>query len=323
MTRARSRDLLDHAIAAMVAAIDVYNKPDFRYRSESFTILALNAWELLLKAKWLALHGNRLNSLYAREASIRKRHRYKRTSSGGYCTHGFVWLSKQLAEKKILDAACLENLNLLAEQRNLAVHFYHRSPEFAERIQQIGMAAVRNFFIAVKDWFEVDLSTMNFYMMPLSFVPAPSVNQNVILTKDEKRFLEYLFEKIKASQDQNLGRYSIAIQMEVRFDCSRKPVTPAVCVSDDQGATKVYLEEQEIRTLYPWDYEELTRQCRERYCDFKVNSRYHALRRELEKNSKYARERRLDPNKDRPKKTFYSPAILNAFDKQYKCRGCS
>ncbi|CDM66722.1 DUF3644 domain-containing protein [Pyrinomonas methylaliphatogenes] len=77
--KARSRELLDHAIAAMVAAIDVYNKPDFPYRAESFTILALNAWELLLKAKWLVMNKNRLNSLYMREGKGGKRPRYKRT----------------------------------------------------------------------------------------------------------------------------------------------------------------------------------------------------------------------------------------------------
>lgn len=67
LMKARSKELLDRAIAAMVAAIDVYNKLDFRYRAESFTILALNAWELLLKAKWLAMNRNRLSSLYVRE----------------------------------------------------------------------------------------------------------------------------------------------------------------------------------------------------------------------------------------------------------------
>ena len=44
----------------MVAAIEIYNKPQFSYRPQSFAILALNAWELLFKAKWLADHKNHL-----------------------------------------------------------------------------------------------------------------------------------------------------------------------------------------------------------------------------------------------------------------------
>ncbi|MEW6526391.1 MAG: DUF3644 domain-containing protein [Spirochaetota bacterium] len=85
--KARSRELLDRSIAAMVAAIDVYNKPDFRYRAESFTILTLNAWELLLKAKWLAMHRNRLSSLYVQQGGGSKRSRYKHTRSGSPFTH--------------------------------------------------------------------------------------------------------------------------------------------------------------------------------------------------------------------------------------------
>ncbi len=76
--KSRSKILRERAVAAMVAAIDVYNKPDFRYRAESFVILALNAWELLLKAKWLSLHNNRLSSLYIRERGRGKGTRYKR-----------------------------------------------------------------------------------------------------------------------------------------------------------------------------------------------------------------------------------------------------
>lgn len=36
------------AEAAVLAAIELYNKPDFRYREEAFAILILNAWELIL-----------------------------------------------------------------------------------------------------------------------------------------------------------------------------------------------------------------------------------------------------------------------------------
>lgn len=50
----KSGDLLAKSLQAAVAAIEIYNKPDFRYREESFAVLICNAWELLLKAKVLA-----------------------------------------------------------------------------------------------------------------------------------------------------------------------------------------------------------------------------------------------------------------------------
>ena len=51
------RGLLDKPIASMLSAIEVYNKPNFQYREETFAILAVNAWELLLKA--IILRQNR------------------------------------------------------------------------------------------------------------------------------------------------------------------------------------------------------------------------------------------------------------------------
>jgi len=34
----------------MLAAIEIYNKPQIEYRDECFVILLMNAWELFLKA---------------------------------------------------------------------------------------------------------------------------------------------------------------------------------------------------------------------------------------------------------------------------------
>lgn len=39
--KSRSNELLDKSIAAMIAAIEIYNKPDFMYRGETFSILAI------------------------------------------------------------------------------------------------------------------------------------------------------------------------------------------------------------------------------------------------------------------------------------------
>lgn len=37
------RGLLDKSMASMLSAIEIYNKPDFKYREETFAILAINA----------------------------------------------------------------------------------------------------------------------------------------------------------------------------------------------------------------------------------------------------------------------------------------
>jgi hypothetical protein len=55
----RSVRFLQKAESALLSSIEVYNRPTFAYREETFAILALNAWELLLKAKLLAEHDNK------------------------------------------------------------------------------------------------------------------------------------------------------------------------------------------------------------------------------------------------------------------------
>jgi len=314
--KARSRELLDRAIAARVAAIDVYNKPDFPYRAESFTILALNAWELLLKAKWLAMNRNRLSSLYVRQGKGSKRPRYKRTHSGNPLTHGLDYLAKKLSEQKLLDEACRKNLEALGELRDTVVHFYHSSPKLAERIQELGMATVKNFAAAVQDWFEEDLSRFNFYLMPLSFVAPPSETSAVELHNAEKNFLDYIKGLDTGESDPN-ARYSVAINIEVRFVRSKSTGATPVCLTNDPNAPAIRLTEEQIRERYPWDYRELTERCKERYSDFKVDQKYHQLRKGLETDKRFAHERRLDPEKPQPKKMFFSSSILQEFDKHY------
>jgi hypothetical protein len=54
---------VDKSAAAITAAVEVYNKPAFPYREETFAILALNAWELLVKPKVLKDANNAPSSL--------------------------------------------------------------------------------------------------------------------------------------------------------------------------------------------------------------------------------------------------------------------
>lgn len=315
--KARSKELLERAIAAMLAAIEVYNKPSFPYRAESFTILAVNAWELLLKAKWLADHKNRLSSLYVRQGSGTKRKRIKKTAAGNPFTHGLDYLSKQLFQSRALHENAWKNLQILSEMRNSAVHFYHGNPDFAERLQEIGAAAVKNFHAACTDWFRVNLSRYNLYLMPLAFVSSSGTAAAVVLHAGEKRFLKYVSGL--QQDDHPDSPYSVAVNVELRFVKSKAKDALAVKVTTDPNALPVRLTEEQIRDRYPWDYWQLTRHCRERYSDFKIDKNYHRVRKGLESDSRYTHIRLLDPgNPHSAKKVFYTSGILVMFDKYYK-----
>jgi hypothetical protein len=57
-------NLVENSLQAALSSIEIYNKPDFKYREQVFVILNVNAWELLLKAKILKDSNDDLTSLY-------------------------------------------------------------------------------------------------------------------------------------------------------------------------------------------------------------------------------------------------------------------
>ena len=71
MSRARYLKLADNAIDACIAAIELYNKPDFAYREEAFAILMFNAWELLLKARIVQESSRKIRSIEVWESRKR------------------------------------------------------------------------------------------------------------------------------------------------------------------------------------------------------------------------------------------------------------
>lgn len=141
--KSRSKELYEKAVSAMVSAIEIYNKPDFKYREETFSILAVNAWELLLKAKWLRNNNNQIRSLYIFETRLKKdgkpykRKSIKLTSAGNPFTHGLEYLARKLTEKKDLPEEARLNLQALTEIRDSSVHFYHKNDLFARQLQEV------------------------------------------------------------------------------------------------------------------------------------------------------------------------------------------
>ncbi len=322
--KSRSKELLDRAIAATVAAVEIYNKPDFPYRSDTFCILAINGWELLLKAKWLKENGNKIQSLYVKEygtnsdGSKSKRKTVKRTRAQIPFTHGLDYLARILVEQNQLDPIAKDNLDSLLVLRDTSVHFFHQSEQrLAESLQEIGAASLKNFVLTVQEWFAHDLSDFNFYLMPLAFVELPRQSEAIVLNGAERNFLRYV-KHLEEKPKRNDSEYAVMINYEVRFTRSKAKDVPQIRVTNDPNATEVRMTEEQIRENYPWDYGELTDRCRKRYKDFKENAKYHKIRKPLLENEKFCRVRYLDPgNPKSAKKRFYNSNILQEFDKHY------
>jgi hypothetical protein len=321
--KARSKELLDRAVAATVAAIEIYNKPDFLYREEAFAVLAINGWELLLKAKWLTDHSNKVSSLYVmkprekKDGTKSKQLQIKTTPSGNPFTHSLDFLAKKLVETKTLDVKAWANIQALMAMRDSSIHFYNRSGAFPIRLQEIGAASLKNFVAATKSWFRRDMTEFNFYLMPLSFIALPQQTEGVILNHEEKKFLAFV-ESLEPANDDASSPYSVTVNIDIKFTRSKAKDALGVQVTRNPNAPEVRLTEEQIREKYPWDYDRLNSECMKHYSDFKRVSKYHDLRKRLLKDKRYGEIRFLDPgNTKSSKKSFYSPNIMQELDKHY------
>ena len=318
--KSRSKQLLDKAIAATVAAIEIYNKPDFQYREETFSILAINGWELLFKAKWLEENHNKIQFLYVKERRQKKdggksnKQTIKRTRSGNPFTYSLDYLAKKLIEQKHLEQNAWVNIQALIELRDSSVHFYNSSSNFAQKLQEIGAASLENFVSLVSEWFKRDLSEFNFYLMPLSFVDLPTQAKAIVSNKEEQNFLNYL-EHLEVEAD---SKYFVTVDIGVRLLRSSEKNALGVHTTSNPDAQEVYLTEEDMRKEYPWICEQLTQKCRERYSNFIQNKEYNGIRLSLHENRKFCYIRYLNPtNPKSSKQVFYKPSILDEFDKHY------
>jgi len=324
--RSKPIRLYEKAEAALISAIEIYNKPSFAYREETFAILAINAWELLLKAKVLAENDNKLRALYIYErrtnadGMLSKKSYPKRNRVGNLQTIGLgaAIVSLERKAETRLPTEVRANLEALIEVRDNAVHFVSAGFALAKSVLEIGTASLKNFVALAEKWFGRDLSAYSLYLMPIGFLATPAATA-IATAKDEGRLVSYLRNLVATqSATTSSSSYHIALDVNISFKRSATDAISTFTLTNDPNAPHVYLTEEDIRAKYPWDYSELVRRCRARYSDFKENEEFHKIRRPLLDDSRFARYRFLDPGNPRSsKKLFHNTNILSEFDKHF------
>lgn len=325
--KSRSRLMLEKSISAMLSAIEIYNKPDFRYREETFSVLCINAWELLLKAKVLNLASNKVASLYVMEFKYLKNgnkssiKRPKTNRSGNAHSISIFEAYRIITEDYgvKLDHAISDNLVAITEVRDNSIHFVNDDLLLSLKVQELGTASLQNYLHLVNNWFGDVLSGYNFYLMPLSFFRDFNSAPGVVLNACERNVLDFI-KKTEEQYDaqEDLRDYNLTLRIDLKFQKVKSGSGLPVQITNDPSAPAVRLTEEDITDKYPWDYEVLTTRLGRRYSDFKVNAKYHKIRKSLESDRKYAYERFLNPNNPKGgKKTLYNPNIQKEFDKHY------
>lgn len=323
--KGKVKSILEKSVAACVSAIEIYNKPDFKYREETFSILLVNAWELLLKAKVLAASGNDIRSIQAVDVNGK----VKKNRVGNPMTIDINHAVQRLFDKKLLDERCKENISLLIEVRDNAIHFINKSTDLSRKVLEIGTAGLSNYVAAMDEWFGKDLSSYNFYLMPMSFFHLTDLESLSILShnKQIRNVLRYFQEVESQYPPDGNDSYSITLRIQTQF--VRTYATDRVVevkYTDNPDAPEVRVSEENIfKYKYPMTYSNLVDKLKNRYVDFKPDGRFFSIKKEFEDQQKYG-ERFCKVNyldvigKSGSQKKFYSQEILKEFDKHYTKR---
>ena len=329
MSRKRKyKYLLEKAILAAIAAVDAYNKPIFPYKQEAFVILMTNAWELLLKAKWIHNHGNDIRSIFVKQ----KNRRYKRNRAGNIMTYDLTYLLNQMKNAGEIPLNVYNNLIALLEIRDNAVHLYVSS-HLREQIYNVALAASRNFYLLTKKWFNNQSIKQleSIVIQPVHFIPQEIVSFTGL--RSEER-LYYFLRRLSETQEDDREGFLVTAEVRLKFVRSkrREGALPVRVSQNDPSALPVELTEEQWRERFPWDYKELTKRLRNRYENFKQNKEFYELKKKIELDpsqcrpeacfNRYCRIRFLDttrPDKS-PLKKFYSPSVIEYFDQFYTGR---
>ena len=326
MSIARHKVLLEKSIQAAIAAIEVYNKPDFKYREETFSILMINAWELLLKAKILKANRGKRNSIYVpiktKTASGKKIQRFypKRNRSGNPMT-----LDVFSALKKVrVPDELRENLNLLVEIRDNAIHYINDSKSFEKVVLEIGTATLKSYMTLVNEWFNHDLGNYDFFLMPVSFfhpfeMESFSTNSK---NKQMENFLAYVSKKLTDNPTNLNSSHNIALRLETRLEKSMSEKALSVRYSNDSPIVVRQEIDNKIRDGLKngsiLDYKSFVNKCRSKIKNFKKDKEFNKKCKELKSDEKFCLVRYMDPLKQSgTPKYFWTSEAIKEVEKIY------
>ena len=226
--RGSYRRLLGNSKAAMIAAIEVYNKPSFEYRDECSVILLINSWELVLKA---------VISKAGRSIFYRKeRNRPYRTISWSTA----FTRAQEFAPNELL-LPVHENLKLLSEYRDHAIHFYN-AKDFGVLIHSLAQTAVLNYHNLVSEAFGLDLSeAINWPVLPIGTSPSIDVASYISGKSDAKtssavrEFLSVLTKSVRAVEEASLDTSKLMTVFDVNLQSTKKVTQADIVVGVDGG----------------------------------------------------------------------------------------
>jgi len=236
----------------VIAAIEIYNKPDFSCREFVFPILMVNAWESLAKARLLQTNNNRMQCLFITD---KRTGRYRKSASGEYIT---ISARDALKRCKPPDVV-VENVGHLIDLRDDATHLPKQSNSHPMLIFKLGSASLKSYSILLKQWFGLGLSKYNFFILPLAF-SYPFTTLTTLDLAREPETIARIIREVAANQERNLddGGHHLICEIEAELVSAKKLVgEPDIKASIGQDESTAFVNKKsDLRSQYPYSWTE-------------------------------------------------------------------
>jgi hypothetical protein len=315
-----STKIANKSLDASLSALEIYNKPIFNYREESFAILMINAFELLFKAKIIKDNNDDLKSIYVyyypkRKNGIQsKQKNIKRNRINEPFT---IDINNCMVKLNILLTKNLvNNINLLIEMRDNSIHLMNNN-YIKNKLYEVSSGSIRNYIKLLNQWFpEINTTKYNFFITPLNFDNS-IINYDVAdLNTAQKNFINYL--GIASALSSDTDQYELFVKVKVKFEKANKDSDLLVKYAQDGKKINLELTEDMFKEMYPFDYEQIIKKIKERQPNIKINPKFNKIKKEMQKNEQSCKARYLDfINKKRTPKIYYNSNFVDAFLEKY------
>lgn len=324
--------LLENSKSAIIAAIEIHNKPIFSYRYEVSAILIINAWELLLKA-----------IIAENFPEVKLINKDGTTKPFEECV---TFVAGQLGNRfRAID----ENLKAIYEFRNHTIHFYKDSVDSI--IYALMHKSVQFYNEISKEFFNIDLAEeTNLILLPIGFKPFASpidfLSTESEMSKSSnavQTFIKGIIQSTETLASEGIDEsivtgFKMAVINENRVSnadiiagITKNPdeaklmvsnVLQKVKLSDDHDARKINIEEENLfQTLYTHKYREVVDTAKKMFSDFKQDAKFNRIMTATKTKPEFHRKRYLDAvNKTGLGQDFYTSGIFDELSKHYKLK---
>lgn len=265
-----ARRMAANSLSAMLAAIEIYNKPRMEYRDEVTVLLVVNAWELALKA------------------ALKKANKpifYKKRRGEPYRTLAAEDALKQVAIHKLfpssVDGKALEvNVRALIEYRNRTTHLY--AANLGEMIYPFLQTSVLNFRDFMLYHFQKDLAdSITWQLLPLGAKAPSEPVQFMKATPSDKAiaevqdFIDDLRKIIVRAEADGADMQRVAAMYDVHMRSTKAVSSADLVVSVNPEGKPVIVKKTDPNESHPYSATELLARVNARRKGRRLNSYDH------------------------------------------------